>query len=121
MANWKHYINNDYSGCMLLAYAHDQHRNRDVRIYLIPGVEDCVGVTDGVDAWIAPVSASLFSVNVERLLNDLREGKGIPKPTPIVRSPRVKLIREEPAKPSRVRLLPTNDQQPRSSRRVLLA
>lgn len=60
---------------MLLANARDEHRNRDVRLYLMPGEFDTVGVTDGTDAWVAPVIADPFSVNIARLMQDVREGK----------------------------------------------
>ena len=82
MADWRRYMGNKFAGCQLLAYAHDHCRLRDVRIYLIPGEFDDVGVTDGVDVWIAPVIADPFSVNVARLLADLQAGKPLPKPIP---------------------------------------
>lgn len=78
MADWKHYMSTHFSSCTLLARARDHHRERDVRIYVIPGVGDSVGISDGTDDWIAPVSADCFSVNVKRLLEDLHAGKGIP-------------------------------------------
>ncbi|MNL05075.1 hypothetical protein D3C87_1256560 [compost metagenome] len=91
MANFKTYINSGFSSCMLLAYARDECRSRDVRLYLIPGHDDVVGVTDGVDAWIAPAVASIMSVNVRRIIDDLRAGKGVPKPEPLA-APRRTLL-----------------------------
>lgn len=111
MANWKHYINSDFSGCRLLAYARDYCRDRDVRIFLIPGQADAVGITDGVDRWIAPVRADVFSVNVERLLADLQAGKELPKPVPPVKRSRVALEPENegqlPIRKPRVALVET--------------
>lgn len=78
--NYKNRINTGFAGCLLLAHARDNCRNRDVRLYLLPEGDDCVGVADGTDAWIAPVSAAVFSVNVERLIADIRAGKGLPAP-----------------------------------------
>lgn len=80
--NYKERINTGFASCTLLAYARDHCRERDVRLYLLPETDSCVGVADGTDAWIAPVSASVFSVNVERIIADFRAGKGLPKPVP---------------------------------------
>lgn len=92
MADWKHYINTGFAGCLLLSYARDHVRIRDVRIWKIPGEVDDVGISDGTDAWIAPVSADCFSVNVKRLLDDLAAGKPLPKPVPPVAGSRRRLI-----------------------------
>jgi hypothetical protein len=70
MANYKHYMNSNYAGCRLLAETYDRHRNRDVRIYALPGLVDVVGITDGVDKWIAPARNELFSVPALDLLRD---------------------------------------------------
>lgn len=94
MANWKTFINSGFSGCMLLAYARDHVRQRDVKIWLVPGERDDVGISDGTDAWIAPVSADCFSVNVKRLIDDLNAGKQIPKPVPPVAGGRRRLLPE---------------------------
>lgn len=80
MANFAHYFNSNFASCRHLANAHDQHRVRDVRIYQIPGEVDFVGVTDGVDKWIAPVADELFSVNIKKLLRDLQDDPGIRLP-----------------------------------------
>jgi len=69
---------------MLLANARDEHRNRDVRLYLMPGEFDTVGVTDGTDAWVAPVIADPFSVNIIQIMKDVRDGKII-KPNEVPR------------------------------------
>lgn len=81
MPSFNHYFNNDFAGCRLLAYARDNCRNRDVRVYMIPGSVDCVGVSDGVDKWIAPVIANPFSVNVQDLIRKILAGEDVPKPS----------------------------------------
>jgi hypothetical protein len=48
------------SGCRLIARAFDKCRSRRVELYAVPGYWDCVGVSDGTDAWIAPATAGLF-------------------------------------------------------------
>lgn len=74
MAMFNRYFANHFGGCQLLAEAHDQHRARDVRIYLIPGTVEVVGVTDGVDCWVCPTSISPFSVDIKNILERLQEG-----------------------------------------------
>lgn len=64
-----------FDGRRLLAEAFDMHRNREVRIYMLDGTWEYVGVTDGVDAWIAPVVAEPFSVNLQRIFDAIRDGK----------------------------------------------
>lgn len=73
--SYKSWINCHFAGCRLLANAHDEHRNRAVQVFMLPGHFDHVGVTDGTDAWIAPVIADPFSVNVKRILDDIQAGK----------------------------------------------
>ena len=80
MNRFNAYINNDFSGCRLLAYAYDHCRLREVRIYMVPGFMEEVGVTDGTDRWIAPVVADPFSVNIKRIMTDLQAGKHVPLP-----------------------------------------
>ena len=75
MARFNEYFKNHWEGCRLLAEARDNHRNRDVRIYMVPGEFDIVGVSDGTDAWVAPVAIDPFSVSVKRILEDIRAGK----------------------------------------------
>lgn len=75
MARFNEYFKNHWDGCRLLAEARDNHRNRDVRIFMVPGEFDIVGVSDGTDAWVAPVAIDPFSVSVKRILEDIRAGK----------------------------------------------
>lgn len=64
-----------FDGRRLLAEAFDIHRNREVRIYMLDGTWEYVGVSDSVDAWIAPVVAEPFSVNLQRIFDAIRGGK----------------------------------------------
>lgn len=128
MSRFNSYFANDFRACRLLAYAHDHCRDREVRLYQIPGEMECVGVTDGTDSWIAPAVESIFSVNVKQLLRDIFDGKQIPAPTkPVARGGRVKLEDPEPDPPLRPRRVRLDDPvvigssiTPRS-RRVVLA
>lgn len=72
---FNHYFNTHFSSCVLLAHAHDPYRQRDVQLRLLPGEFDVVGVTDGTDAWVAPVVGDSFRVNIKRILDDIRAGK----------------------------------------------
>lgn len=91
MSRFNAYMNSGFAGCRLLAYTRDECRHRDVRLYQVPGYEDVVGVADGTDSWIAPVSANIMSVNVRRLLDDLQAGIPLPKPEPLA-APRRTLV-----------------------------
>lgn len=77
MANYKYYFGNGFAGCRLLAETYDNHRSRKVRVFQVPGEWDTVGVTDGVDSWIAPVAADPFRVNVADLLKRIRAGEAV--------------------------------------------
>jgi len=89
MARFNEYLKNHWEGCRLLAEARDNHRNRDVRLYLIPGEQRYVGVSDGVDAFVAPVDINPFGVDVRKLIGEyLSTGKlpGPSTPRPRVRN-----------------------------------
>ena len=112
MANFKHYFDSRFAGCLLLAKAFDHHRNRDVNIYRIPGHEDCVGVSDGVDRWVAPVVAELFSVDIQKVLRCLQDD---PKfKLPVVAAGIEKNVRQR-------RRVPLVDQPAPARRRLLVA
>lgn len=111
MSMFNQYFANHFGSCRLLAYARDPHRERDVKLYVIPGHWDCVGVTDGTDCWIAPsVKGHLCFKNVDvwQLLADLHDGK-LPTPKPLQARRRL-LIDDEPA--------PTPAPAPRVRRRI---
>lgn len=132
MANYKHYFNNGFAGCRLLAHAHDNHRDRSVRVYQIPGEVECVGVTDGVDKWIAPVIANPFSLNIGDLIKRLASGEQIKLPVNAdppakapVKSTRRALLPDSPTqpppKPRRALLVdPGEPQAPSPRRRVII-
>lgn len=117
MSRYNNYFANDFGSCRLLAYAFDHCRNRQVRIFLMPGEIECVGISDGTDKWIAPVSDTLFSVNIKNMLRDLQDG--IPLPHPVPPQPkgirkRSVLIGADPPARKRRHLLTENQPQPRS-------
>lgn len=108
MPSFNRYFNNFFGGCQLLAEAYDQHRKRDVRIYLIPGTVDVVGVTDTVDCWVCPTNISPFSVDVKAILDDLQgerklklpiRAPGIPGEAGTGKRARIRISSETPATP----------------------
>lgn len=126
MSRFNHYFNGDFSGCRHLANAHDPHRDRDVRIYQIPGEIECVGVTDGVDKWIAPVVAELFTVNILKIMRDLHDGIALKLPiTSGQKRARRVLMTETEAipphqEPDPVRRRPSKSQPTIRQRRVIV-
>lgn len=52
---WNILMNNHFTGCSHTGSMPDPHRNRTINAYLLPGDEDNLGFTDGVDAWVAPM------------------------------------------------------------------
>ncbi len=118
MADWKHHISTHFSACRLIANAHDHCRHREVKLWLVPNEWENVGVSDGVDAWIAPVSASIFSVNVLRLIQDFQ--KGIPFPKSDIPSQKIKRVPLLNQPRQRVRLL-VDTPAPKTSRVILKA
>lgn len=99
MQSFKTFINSGFSGCRHVASGRDPHRQRDVRIYAMPGIFDYVGAHDGVDSWVAPVAANPFDVNIVRLMADLQAGKDIPAPQPLEARRRLRLINSPPPQP----------------------
>jgi len=132
MSRFNAYFANDFRGCRLIAYGYDIHREREVKVYLMPGDLENVGLTDGVDKWIAPAIADPFGsrgLNIARLVKDIAEGKDVAPPVrpSLVKSRgRRTILEDEPAQPpkrERRALLDaaTAEQAPSRSRRVLLA
>lgn len=125
MANYNYYFANDFRSCTLLAYARDPYRERDVRIYQIPGEVENVGITDGTDKWIAPVIANPFSVNIIALMDNIRNGIPNPKPEPPGSTRRRLTIdtqQKQAGIPRHALLEPLNQPQPTVRKRhVLLA
>lgn len=104
------YMTSHFSGCRLLANAVDPYRNSQVKLYALPGEFDLVGVTDGTDAWMAPVSGDPFSVSVKRIMSDIREGKEVASPgrqrqRVVIAQPRTRVTTEQqPQRKERVRV-----------------
>lgn len=73
--SFKYHINNHFSGCRLLAKTWDVYRMREVSVFMLPGTFDHVGVCDSTDAWVAPVAADPFKVNVRELLGKIQSGE----------------------------------------------
>lgn len=103
--NVKNLINSHFSTCRLLAEAYDPYRKRPVKLYALPGEFSYVGVSDSTDAWVAPASASIFSVDVVRLLDKIRAGED---PRPVVARLRVRVpvteAQEQPQTTARSRV-----------------
>lgn len=93
MPDYKRHMSNKFASCRLLATARDVHRNRDVKVFMLPGDFDAVGVSDGVDVWIAPTTINPFSVDVRKLLGEIRAGGD---PAAVTASPRRKLVVPQP-------------------------
>lgn len=97
---FNHYLNAHFkqSECILIARARDECRNRDVCLYALPDRFDVVGVTDGVDAWIAPAVPGPFYGNATAdcadIMRRLKAGEPIP-PVPGVRAPRTRVRLED--------------------------
>lgn len=72
--SFKHYITSHFAGCRLLAETEDVYRDRKVKVFMIPGNVEHVGVCDGTDAWVAPVVADPFRVDVRKLIMDIQSG-----------------------------------------------
>lgn len=75
MRAYKEHLNNKFEFCRRIGEAEDLHRHRHVTLFYIPGDYEYVGVFDTVDAWIAPVSANPFSLNIARIMEDIKNGK----------------------------------------------
>lgn len=71
---YNHLFETQFRGCLHLAGYQDPHRNRSVRIYMIPGDHSNVGIWDGVDAWVAPVNTTVAGVNLVAVLESVRNG-----------------------------------------------
>lgn len=98
--NFKHYMMTHYAGCRLVARGYDPHRERDVRMYQIPGTMDVLGVDDGTDRWIAPLG-SPFLDKVADALSAERDGADVAFPILLGQRPnatgRRKLLDDAPA------------------------
>lgn len=111
MSRFNNYFMNDFASCKLIAYARDPHRGRNVRLYLMPGHIDVVGVTDGIDKWIAPVIANPFSVDIIKWMKNHLDG--VPNPPPVAPS--------SSGSRRRLTLAADPDQPPTRARRAFVA
>lgn len=120
---FNHLMNSHFqaSGCRLLGEGFDVHRERQVRIYALPGYTDVIGLTDGTDAWIAPaIVGTYFGVDLNEQVRRLQAGQPLLEPgarsTP--KRKRVVLDEEEPApRPTgRARIAVEVDEEPKPRR-----
>ncbi len=130
MANYKHYMGNGFRACRLVALGYDPHRNRDVRMFKIPGEPEVLGVTDGVDTWIAPLTSPFLEPVAKAIRSEVAgDAASFPiilgrRPDASPRAPRRALLTEDPPpapKVARRALLVDSDApQPPVRRRVTL-
>lgn len=101
---FNHEMNTHFRDCTLIAEAYDSHRDRHVTLHILPGNEDCVGVTDGTDAWLCPISVDAFGINIAKARSDVRDGKDpIRRQKPAAR--RKLLLEDQPTSKTRRALL----------------
>lgn len=129
MGKFTTFINTHFqgSGCRLIARAFDECRQRRVTLHAIPGYYDCVGVSDGTDAWIAPASAGLFmktaTGDCADIMRRLQVGEELP-PVPDFPGPKRGRVALEDPEPqprprSRVAIADETPIVPRRTRHVL--
>lgn len=112
------HLNSHFAGCLLLAKGYDEYRKREVQLFMLPGEFNLVGISDGTDSWLAPVSADPLRLNVRAVLESVRNGTfkepaGVSKRHRIlaneaVRMPRIKVLAAqevESEKPARRRII----------------
>lgn len=83
VSDLKYHQKSNFAQCRHIANAYDPHRLRDVKLYHIPGDFTVVGVSDGVDTWIAPTACNPFSVDVVRLYERIRNGEILEAPNQV--------------------------------------
>lgn len=71
---YNHLFMSKFEGCVHLASYHDPHRQRDVKVFMVPGDHEHVGIYDGVDTWIAPVNTTVAGVDLIAILASVRDG-----------------------------------------------
>jgi len=118
MNRFNHYLISHFNGCRLLAESDDLYRKRPVRLFLMPGEFEVVGVTDGTDAWIAPVTPQCFRVDVADIVKRIRVGEPVAVHRHATPRTRHILVEEEPKPAQRTRVM-LEEPQPRR-RRVTL-
>lgn len=83
-------LRNHFRGHTLLGEMEDSNRGRTVRAYLIKDRTDIVGVSDGVDSWIAGPHSCLYSLNLPEVIAAISRGEAI---VPKLVSPKAKRLR----------------------------
>lgn len=73
MTQYNLLLNTHFRGRPLLGQMPDVNRGRILKAYYI-GEDDVVGVSDGVESWISPLTAC-HDLNLPRLLEDYKAGK----------------------------------------------
>ena len=71
---YNHLFESHFQGCLHLASYHDSHRKRDAKVFMVPGDHEIVGISDGVDSWIAPANTSVAGYSLLALLESVRAG-----------------------------------------------
>lgn len=67
MTRFNSRINTHFRGYPVVHEVHDPHRNRTVSVFDI-GDDECVGLSDGVDAWVTGKSGTLRGVSFVSML-----------------------------------------------------
>lgn len=52
-------INTHFKSCQLIHTEQDENRNRLMNFFVIQDHKDLVGISDGVDSWIAPLTEKI--------------------------------------------------------------
>lgn len=115
MTRFNSRINSHFRDYPVVHEVHDPHRNRTVRVFDI-GDDDCVGLSDGVDAWVTGKSGALRGVSFVSMLERKGERRGSSNRRAIVldetsefgereHTALLDAIRPRPASRPRVRLL----------------
>lgn len=89
MSRFNQYFTTHFAGCRLLAKTRDVYRNRDVSVFLIPTEIEYVGVSDGVDCWIAPTAANPFQIDIRKVIGDVVAG--VDRPVAVAPRQRIKI------------------------------
>lgn len=73
--HWNYHLNHHFGSCRLLATGYDPHMKSEVRYYLLPGDFDNIGVTDGTNSHVVPITTISPSINrLQGLIDEVRQG-----------------------------------------------
>lgn len=76
--NFKDYINNHFRQCHEIGAVFNPAYIRTFRLFYIPGFPDDVGISDGVDSWVAVATSDILGINVVRIIQDILATGEIP-------------------------------------------